>query len=256
MPEISRQRALPALLKRGTQALLDWFYPRHCYHCGESLHESMAEMLCRDCLADLTAARMSEPVCALCGLPLAGQPAPGTLCMRCRAEQRHFDLARALFAYAGPGRSLIHCYKFEGAYFLGPKVLRNLLRRGWLPPDVGDVDAALPVPLHPRRRRERGYDQGLLLAGALAGELNCRLVRGALVRTRYTSQQALLPASRRWDNVRGAFGVRKANVVRGRRLLLVDDVMTSGTTADECAKVLKKAGAREVRVFTLARTVP
>jgi ComF family protein len=256
MAETSRQRGLRALLNRGTQALLDWFYPRHCHHCGESLHEGRAEMLCRDCLADLVAARISAPVCALCGLPLAGRPAPGTLCMRCRAEQRNFDLARALFAYRGPGRSLIHCYKFDGAYFLGPKVLRNLLRRGWLPADVADVDATLPVPLHPRRRRQRGYDQALLLAGALARELDCRLVRGALARTRYTSQQALLPASRRWDNVRGAFAVRKPEAVRGRCLLLVDDVMTSGTTADECAKVLKKAGACEVRVFTLARTIP
>ncbi len=256
MLKVTCRRGSRALLHRATQGILDWFYPRHCYHCGESLHECDAEMLCGECLADLTAARISAPVCALCGLPLAGQPAPGTLCMRCRAEQRHFDLARALFAYAGPGRSLIQHYKFQGAYFLGPKVLRTLLGRGWLPPDLSDVDAALPVPLHPRRRRERGYDQAMLLAAALARALDCRLVRGALVRTRYTSQQALLPASRRWDNVRGAFAVRKAEAVRGRRLLLVDDVMTSGTTADECAKALKHAGAEEVRVFTLARTIP
>lgn len=256
MPDAPDQRRPVPLLGWCVRSALDWFYPRHCYHCGEPLHRTRSHVLCRACFADLSARRIRGHVCALCGLSLAGEPAPGTLCMMCRAERRHLDMARAFLPYASPASSVIRHFKFEGEYFLGPRFLRGLLKLGWLPLEMADTDAVLAVPLHPRRRRERGYDQAYLLARVLAAELRCKLLRGALVRTRYTSQQALLPASKRWDNVRGAFAVRKPEKVRGRRLLLADDVMTSGTTADECAKVLKKAGAAQVKVLTLARTTP
>jgi len=244
--------ALPAAL---AQFLLDWFYPRHCYHCGEPLHETAAHVLCRTCLDEFSAGRITGPVCARCGLPLSGAPAPGTLCLMCRAEERHFDAARAFSVYAGPVASIILAFKFRGDHFLGPRLVRRLLDGG-PPPEIGGADVIVPVPLHPRRRRERGYDQALLLARAMVGRLDGKLLTGALVRTRYTSQQALLPVQKRWDNVRGAFAVRKPGRVSGRRVLLVDDVMTTGRTADECAKVLKKAGASHVQVLVLARPAP
>jgi ComF family protein len=235
---------------------LDWLYPRHCHHCGRSLHEGRARILCGACFRELVAGRIAGTLCELCGLPLAGEQGSGALCLTCRTERRHFDLARALFAYRGPASSVIRAFKFEGEFSLGAQFLEAALERGWLPPGIGPAEVVLPVPLHRRRRRERGYDQASLLARVLARRLGTRFVSRALVRTRYTSQQALLPAARRWDNVRGAFAVRAPASVRGRRVLLVDDVMTSGTTADECAKVLKRAGAAHIQVLTLARTTP
>jgi ComF family protein len=169
---------------------------------------------------------------------------------------RHFDAARAFFEYAGPAASVIKSYKFKGDYFLGPRFLRGLLASGWLPDGIAVPQAVVPVPLHPRRRRERGYDQALLLARVLARHFRCRLTAGALVRTRYTSQQSLLPVTQRWDNVRGVFAVAKPKLVADRSLLLVDDVLTTGMTAEECAKALKKAGAARVEVLALARTMP
>ncbi|MHC5033832.1 MAG: double zinc ribbon domain-containing protein [Planctomycetota bacterium] len=257
--QINRARAgvrttgWPAALCR---SLLDWLYPRHCYECSESLHGMRAQMLCADCFRDLLASRITGAICEQCGLPLGGEPEPGSLCLVCRTERRHFDMARAFFTYSGPAASLIRHYKFEGDFFLGPKLLRTALDRGWLPSDIGNADVIVAVPLHPRRRRERGYDQAWLLTRVLARRLGLRPVPRALARTRYTAQQALLPVGRRWGNVRGAFVTKKPGRVQAQRVLLVDDVMTTGTTADECAKVLKKAGAKQVQVLTLTRTAP
>jgi ComF family protein len=237
-------------------ALLDWVYPRHCYDCGASMSGGGGRYLCGACAADLAAIRVMAPVCSLCGLPMSGELAPGTLCVACRAERRSIDAARAFVGYLRPATSLIRHFKFRGAWFLGPRIMEAMFGRGWAPDGLAEPELVLPIPLHPRRRRERGYDQAALLARVVARQADRPLRRDVLVRTRYTSQQSRLHMRRRWDNVRGAFTVRKPDVVSGRSVLLVDDVLTTGGTADECAKVLKKAGAARVEVLTLARTAP
>ncbi len=243
-------------LKGCLRSVLDWFYPRHCCHCGVALDGTEGNLLCRRCYDALVECRISGRVCAVCGLPLAGEPSADSLCMRCLGQERYFERARAFFTYAGPAVSLVKSYKFGGEFFVGPRLLKGLLRRGWLPEDVERPSGVLPVPLHPRRRRERGYDQALLLGRVLSRHFESPLLRRALVRARYTSRQTGLPMRRREDNVRGAFEVRRPESVRDRRLLLVDDVMTTGSTADECAKALKRSGAEEVQVLTLTRTAP
>jgi ComF family protein len=200
--------------------------------------------------------RLTDPVCRTCGLPLAGTTDPAATCGACIAEPRHFTVARALLPYAGPTVPVIRHFKFRGDFFLGPRVLEAALRAAWLSPDIDAPEMVVPVPLHPRRRRERGYDQALLLARVVARHFGCALERRALVRTRYTSQQSLLPVGRRLQNVRGAFTVRFPDRVAGRRVLLVDDVLTTGVTAGECARTLRDAGAVETQVFTLARALP
>jgi len=256
MPDRSAAGNALTALRRAADLALDWFYPRHCYHCGRSLNDTDAPTLCADCAGELCEQRIAGPVCDLCGLPLPGGVEKGTLCVACRTEQCCFDRARAFVRYAGPVRSIIRSFKFEGCYFLGPRVLRAMLERGWLPEGLEGADALLPIPLHRRRRCERGYDQALLLGRVLAPHMGLPLRTGALVRRRYTSQQSLLPQRQRWDNVRGAFAVRRPADVEGRRLLLVDDVLTTATTARECARVLKQAGAAHVQVLTLARAAP
>jgi len=249
------QRARSAL-NGAWQGMLDWVYPRHCCHCEAPLHQQRGRWLCAGCSRHLEAQRICAPLCARCGLPLAGAPAPGTLCTTCRLEERQFDRARAFVAYGGPAASLVKAFKFQGDYFLGPALLRAMVERGWMPTNVGRPDCVVPIPLHARRRRERGYDQALLLGREVARQMGVPLVGGALVRARYTSQQSLLPVRSRWDNVRGAFRVARPGRVAGRNILLVDDVLTTGVTASECARALKKAGATQVAVLTLARTAP
>jgi ComF family protein len=171
-------------------------------------------------------------------------------------QKRHFDAARAFVRYVEPAARVIKAHKFEGYYRLGPLLLRYMLETGGLPPAIRSAGVVLPVPLHPRRRRERGYDQAMLLARVVARHLGAGLLGRALVRTRYTAQQSLLSVRKRWDNVRGAFKVSVPQRVRGLRLLLVDDVMTTGATFDECARALKGAGAEAVYALALARTAP
>lgn len=247
-------RAPAALLRRCVHSALDWFYPRHCYHCEEPIRGSRGHILCVTCYRDLMSLRIAGAVCAVCGLPMEVDPSRRAMCVSCRLQERHFEAARAFFAYAGPAASVIKSYKFRGDFFLGPRFLRGLLAQGSLPDSIEAPQAVVPVPLHPRRRRERGYDQALLLGRVLARHFGCRLAGGALVRKRYTSQQALLPLNRRWDNVRNAFAVADPRRVEGRSLLLVDDVLTTGMTADECARALMRAGAARVQVLALART--
>ncbi|MFO8008134.1 MAG: double zinc ribbon domain-containing protein, partial [Candidatus Brocadiia bacterium] len=203
------------------EAVLDWFYPRHCYHCGRPLHEPRAHILCRECFRALRERRIGSPQCGVCGLPLTGEFVLEKRCLHCLSRERYFERARAMFPYGGPMESILRSYKFHGDYFLGPRLLRGTLRRGWLPPDLTQPDAVLPVPLHPRRRRERGYDQSLLLAATLSDHLGAPLLEGSLIRTRYTRQQARLSMRRREDNVRGAFDVERPGKVEGRRLLVV-----------------------------------
>ena len=254
-PETAR-RPRAATLRACADALLDWLYPRHCYHCDAPIEPAQGHILCRACYTALVAGRITGGVCATCGLPMPVPPSEQAMCVSCRLQGRNFDAARAFFTYAGPAASVIKSYKFGGDYFLGPRFLRGVLAQGWLPAGIKAPQAVLPVPLHRRRRRERGYDQALLLARVLARHFRCDLVRNALVRTRYTSPQTQVPVTMRWDNVRGAFAVARPRLVQGRTLLLVDDVLTTGTTADECAKALKKAGAARVQVLALARTMP
>jgi len=247
--------AVRDVIRKVSRAALDWFYPRHCHNCGEPLVEQESEIFCRDCLAELADSAIKEPMCRQCGLPLAGAAAD-PLCGLCHQEGPHFDVARALFPYASPVGPLVRSLKFHGEYYLGDLLLRRELDLGWMPQAVAQVDGIVPVPLHWRRRIERGYNQSLLLARVVARHLGVKLLRRSLKRTRYTSQQARLTRPKRRENVRGAFTVKNEERLKGLRLLLVDDVMTSGATASECAKVLKKAGVRGVNVFTLARTTP
>lgn len=254
MIDLLEQCARP--LAAAFQSVLDWVYPTHCYACGVAVEDRPDHMLCPGCFDLLRATRIAGPVCATCGLPLAGGPAPGTRCTTCVAERRYFDTARAFVTYSGPAAEIIKGFKFNGDFYAGPRLLKAMMSLGWLPEAVGGADAVLPVPLYPRRRRERGYDQALLLARAVARRLGLPLMKNALRRTRYTLQQTRLSLRERWDNVRGAFDVADPAAVRGLNLLLVDDVMTTGATTSECARTLRRAGADAVRVLTLARTAP
>lgn len=169
------------------------------------------------------------------------------LCLHCALTPSAVKEARAVGPYAGPLRDIIHALKYDGR--------RSLARPlGALMCDAGaslldGCDAAVPVPLHPRRRRERGFNQ----AADLAGQLGLPMV-AALARTRHTDTQTVLPSAERHANVAGAFlTTRHARALRGASVVLVDDVRTTGATLEACAVVLKDAGVREVFALTAAR---
>lgn len=195
------------------------------------------------------------PICACCGLPFDFQIEAGALCTACLRQRPSFDHARSVFRYDDASRNLIlgfkHADRTERARAFG----RWLARIGQ---DMcTDADFIVPVPLHWRRLLDRRYNQAALLAMILARETSRKFAPELLVRRRATRSQGGLRANQRRDNVRNAFTInaRFRDALSGTHVILVDDVLTTGATAEYCARSLKKAGVARVDVLTLARVV-
>lgn len=230
-------------------ALLDLAFPPICPLCRARLGAGRRDPLCGACWRALE--RIREPVCRLCGLPLT---IPG-LCGACRRRRPVFTYARAAARYGDVVREALHAFKFGGRRALAAP-LGDLLAApgpGALPESAPDL--LLPVPLHPRRRRERGFNQSLLLARRVGRAWSLPVRSDILRRTAATTPQTDLSAQARSANVRGAFALRRPELVAGRHVVLVDDILTTGATVGECARVLREAGAATVGVLTVARVV-
>jgi len=230
--------------------LLDLVYPRLCAGCGGRAPDDGTH-ICWDCAAGFPL--VEEPHCSRCGDPVDGRVENIFECSLCRRRGPHFDLARAALRYRAGVKDAIHSLKYRRMTCLS----RDLA--GWLIAAYNvhyatlEIDAVTCVPLYPRRQRDRSYNQAALLGGELASGIGVPLASRCLERVRATASQIDLSAGQRRANVRNAFAVRGDGWVEGRRLLLVDDVMTTGATVDECSRVLKKAGAAGVYVLTVAR---
>jgi ComF family protein len=195
---------------------------------------------------------LTAPLCDRCGDPLPTWRSisiPLALCPRCRRGSRRLDRSRAIGHYDGALRAIIHALKYEGRRSLARRIAPLMRLRG---ADVLDgADCVVPVPLHPSRRRARGFNQAADLARYLE-----KPVRHALRRSRATPPQTGLPAARRHRNVRHAFVITRAGLaLAGTTVVVVDDVSTTGATLDACARTLKDAGVKEVRALTAARVV-
>lgn len=225
-------------------------FPDECRVCGAPLTELSRIPVCRACLGK-PEPLSAEYFCVSCRTPFLN-PAPldnEGRCELCRRGLRGFDAAYSFGAYDGVLRDLIHLFKYARIRPLA-RPLGALLVSA-IPREQG-FDAVVPVPLHWRRRLARGFNQSRLLAAAVAKRYGVP-VTDALKRARATSTQAGLTHARRRANVAGAFAARRKEAVAGKRVLLVDDVMTTGATATACAAALKRAGARYVGLLVLAR---
>jgi ComF family protein len=238
-----------ATVMRWLRVLLDGVFPPACEVCGEPLDSGAPIGLCRACLASMLPP--PPPLCPRCGLPLpAGAPCPD-----CRRRPPAFASAHAVGLYLptegglNPLAVAVHALKYRRRRVLA-RALGELLAARY-PFDAERV--VVPVPLHRTRLRSRGYNQALLLARVLARRRGLSLVPRALVRTRATAGQPGLGADARRRNLDGAFAVRSAAAVVGRSVVLVDDVLTTGATADACAAALLAAGAERVDAFTVGR---
>ncbi|MDZ7791063.1 MAG: ComF family protein [Xanthomonadales bacterium] len=220
-----------------------WLLPPVCLICGQ--HARIGLDCCSGCEADLP---VIDSLCLRCGLPL---PAAARACGRCTRRAPGFDRTWPAFVYAGALERLVHRFKFHRDLAAG-RVLAGLTARRLAAMGAHRPQALVPVPLHWRRQLWRGFNQSRMLADDLSRQLGGIPVAPMLRRSRATPAQSGLPAARRGANVRGAFRAHRPGC-RLRHVALVDDVMTTGTTLDACARALKKAGVARVEVWVVAR---
>jgi len=231
--------------------VLDVALPPLCPSCREPLGDGHG--LCASCWAKL--AFIEPPYCARLGIPFVYDPGPGLLSMEAIANPPSYDRARAAVRYDDVARALVHKFKYSDRLDLAPMLGQWMARAGR--ELTGEADALVPVPLHWRRLWARRFNQSAALAYAISRVAGVPVFSETLKRVRDTPQQVGLDKSGRAHNVQGAFRVppeRKADVA-GRRLILIDDVLTSGATADACARALLRAGAAHVDVLVFARVV-
>jgi ComF family protein len=290
MKKTQGQQVLDNLLDRFCQIILAAVFPPKCLVCGilyripeqsrqgrqnESAPAdtawpasiryqaeiSLASCLCPDCLAELST--VESPLCICCGQPFNSRHDRDHYCGTCLSFGQEFGIARAPLVYDRIVTALIHCFKYKGkiqlARPLGELLLMTFVHF-W---DINDINMILPVPLHPSRLRQRGFNQASLLirnwqqiAQRHFYDLShIRLEDDLLIRTTQTEPQSVLGRAQRRQNIKNAFDLNGAMKIKGESILLIDDVYTTGATVNECVRLLLSSGAQHVDVLTLARAV-
>ncbi|NPV82515.1 MAG: ComF family protein [Candidatus Aminicenantes bacterium] len=228
-------------------------FPSFCRLCGRALEEPGQKVVCGHCLDRVEFHH--GPVCPVCGRFYHQAAASGLPCGHCLERPEPFSRHRSLGPYSGRLKEIILLFKYKGCEVLSQPLAamahEHLASDGFF----NGLDFIVPVPLHRKREKQRGFNQAELLGRALSGLSGVTLLPGILIKIRNTPAQVSLEAGERETNLRTAFTVRKAEKINGRAVLLVDDVFTTGSTLRECAAELRRAGAREVRALTVARAV-
>jgi ComF family protein len=238
-----------AYLKDELLGFVTLLFPPLCPLCRERQLKSLQPGLCDACLGELVP--LGSPRCTVCSLPFEGPPGSDHLCASCLKSPPPFSGVTAYGIYSEQFREAIHRFKYEEAFYLHRPLGRLLgaaLEKNFTP---GSFDLIIPVPLHLSKLRARTYNQSLLLAHTLGKFLRVPVAATRLKRIRPTRSQQGLKSEERRHNLKGAFSL--TGNIGNDRILLVDDVLTTGATASECSRILRRAGARDVHVAVLAR---
>lgn len=242
------------IVKSALDGLASVLLAAPCRICDRILTNASRIPICEDCLAAFD--RIVDPMCACCGRPFPGgvsAESTQSLCRLCRVNFYAFDRARSFATYDETLSEAIVLLKYEQVTRLGHWFADRLAEIVRSAPNNWQADIVVPVPLHVERRRERGYNQAELIARPLAKRLKLKFVAGLLVRTKPRPAQLVLSRSEHWKSVRGAYSTDKRRHVDNLRVLLVDDVLTTGATLDACARALKKSGASVILGLTVGR---
>src|SRR6266478_2023414 len=237
-----------------SDALVSVFFPAGCRICNELLTSASRVPICGACLASFVA--VPQPACDVCGRPLPGLPTESgraLLCPACRDKTYAFERARSFAMYEGALVQAILLLKYEQIGPLGAWFAERLAEVVKEQGSALAADVVVPVPLHRQRERERGYNQAALLSKPLAKRLRLPHKAVLLMRTRARPDKGILTLEERWESVRGAFATRAGSQVDNLRVLLLDDVLTTGATLDACARALLEAGAKSAVGLTVAR---
>ena len=227
-------------------------FPRTCSLCGRTVSFKENKNICDDCLQTLP--KLEGLFCHKCSLPLADG---GATCPDCKNSKNiYFETLKAPYVYTGKIRVLIKKIKYSQRPFLAKdlsKQMADFIKREHI---AENIDIIIPVPIHWCKNLMRGYNQAALLADCIAQEINKSFYPKALLRTKYTKPQFKLKKRQRMENLENMFEINKkyADVIKGKRILLIDDIATTCSTANQCSKVLKENKAKNIIVAALART--
>lgn len=241
------KRAIVTIAK----GFINLIYPLHCANCRTYLDTSNETGLCGLCMADIR--RNPKPHCISCGRPV---DEAFKACPECRKTKFHFKSAHSAYVYDGALKELIHAFKYKGMLSLSATLsglMTDFIKENGA--ILEDIDVITFVPLDGRRLRERGFNQSKVIAARIAQDAGIGLVGTILEKSHTTRHQNELSRDERLTNLKGAFKVRRDAKVKDLRILLIDDVMTTGSTLSECSKTLLDGGARSVRCLTLARGI-
>lgn len=282
MGTMSRFDPMIFLLKKTARSFRDAVFPPRCLACRsffvrsdheipdaaapfgtgvDAIRQGLSPFLCDECLAGVRA--VESPLCPRCGMMFRERVSDDHLCGTCLTEPGRLSMARAFGVYERSLMQVVRAFKYRGKIQLARPLGRLLFQAYQACYGTGHgPDLIMPVPLHKRRFRQRGFNQAFLMLKEWPGRLDLcqpeqspRIVRDGLLRTRKTKPQAGLDKKSRKTNIKGAFALSPCCDVKGRHVLLVDDVYTTGATADECARVLLGGGASRVDILTVARAL-
>jgi ComF family protein len=254
MPDLHQVNKLFAVtaIRNIFPGLLDILYPRYCFSCDKSLHEEKNSYICENCLEIIKESEARR--CAKCGFELGpGIASYSKGCPECENTSLRFEKSFFVSDNKGPLRNLIHQFKYhKHACLIKPlgDLLIGLLQQDIIP----EIDVVVPVPLHWKKEQERGFNQSELMAKKICRKLSLPISINNLHRVKNTLSQTRLSRLQRQKNVNDAFKVKKPDLFLEKNVLLVDDVLTTGITASECARNLKNSGVKEVYLLALARS--
>lgn len=238
-------------LKGWLEGGLSLFYPAVCQICSEHRAEAAEGYVCARCRSKVRF--IKPPLCSRCGLPYEGDLTTPFECTNCRDMELHFRSARSAVAAGGVILDVIHRYKYQRALWFEPFLADVLVREASPTLKQEQWDFIVPVPLHPAKKREREFNQAARIATHLSAATKIPVNENLLHRVVPTRTQTQLTREQRAANVRRAFAMRAGQRLNRARIVLVDDVFTTGATTNACARVLCKSGAAEVCVWTVAR---
>ena len=232
------------------EKILNILFPKglKCVFCGDDINTNLPECLCDNCRKELPF--IEGKICAKCGNRIYDE---GDYCIDCKLLERSFEKVISVFWYSDKIVAKVHQFKYENAKYLA-QPFANLMFKKWQEQNI-DFDYIIPVPICDKRLKARGYNQSELLANEFSKLINKPILKDYLKRIKETQTQVELDKQERAENLKDAFQMVKRAGIRNKTILLIDDVCTTGATANECAKKILSAGAKKVYVMTFARTL-
>ncbi len=236
------------MIKQALFSLVNYILPYRCSSCSQLIDKEQG--MCALCFSKLNF--ITSPYCSCCGFPFEFFIEGQNLCGRCVVKQPNYDLARSLFKFDLESKKLIHAFKYNDRTSHSKMFAKLIIAR--YKKEIEEVDLVVPVPMNRIKRIFRQYNPAQILAKDISDLLKVPMIPDVLIKTKWTKPQTKLTKYEREKNLSGSLAFNMKRIVKGRRVLLVDDVRTTGTTCNSCAKILKTAGAESVKLVTVGTT--